>query len=97
MGFTTEEHMVRCDIFDTNGKWRAMEAVDFSNCFELDTYTACKKALANSLYGRWLGRTAVILRPYCTYSFPTMLKLPVDIGGWEIWKRNQRIDYSEEE
>lgn len=97
MGFTTEEHKVRCDIFSVSGKWYSTESVDFEGCYDLLTEEACKKALAKSLYGRFDGMTAVILRPYCVHAYPVIMMLPTGNGEWEQWRRKGSIDYSEEE
>lgn len=85
MGFTTDEHMVRVDIFKEKGKWYATIALkwdrytcgnpqDGSNDYE-SLHTTFQRCMKEQYPDKFKDMWAICLDPYHELSHPQMIKL----------------------
>lgn len=75
MGFTTEEGMVRVDIFREGGKWYETIAVHWEEYRSMQLRDRLKEYVRDQHRGRFEGCWAVCLHPYSEFEHPVMVKL----------------------
>ena len=82
MGFTTDDHMVRVEVFKHNPrhntyKWYTTESVSMEGLYhERFVSDAVRTALERHFQGRCSGMVAVVLDPHSENEFPQMMVIP---------------------
>jgi len=82
MGYTTDEEMVRVDIFRDNFKWYATVAMYWDRYTSENPitgyeniYDTFKRCMSEQFREEYQGMIAVCLKPYHKHSHPLMIRI----------------------